>query len=39
MSIQFERENDFIQWNEEMARKYDPEVYHLHSNFCEYHEF
>jgi ubiquinone/menaquinone biosynthesis C-methylase UbiE len=33
MSIQFERENDFIQWNEEMARKYDPEVYHLHSNF------
>jgi ubiquinone/menaquinone biosynthesis C-methylase UbiE len=33
MPIQSEHEHDIIQWNEEMARKYDPEAYHLHSNF------
>ena len=33
MSIRFEYERDFRQWNEAMARKYDPEAYHLHSNF------
>jgi 2-polyprenyl-3-methyl-5-hydroxy-6-metoxy-1,4-benzoquinol methylase len=33
MPISFNSENDFIQWNEEMAHKYDPEAYHLRSNF------
>lgn len=33
MPTQFDNQNDFIQWNEEMARKYDPEAYHLRSNF------
>ncbi len=33
MSDQFYREGDFAAWNEKMARKYDPEDYHLHSNF------
>ncbi len=33
MPASFNTENDFIQWNEEMAHKYDPEAYHLRSNF------
>lgn len=33
MSIKFNNETDFAQWNEEMAYKYDPEAYHLRSNF------
>jgi len=33
MPIQFDSESRFIQWNEEMAHKYDPEDYHLRSNF------
>ncbi|NJN94516.1 MAG: methyltransferase domain-containing protein [Anaerolineales bacterium] len=33
MPTSFKTENDFIQWNEEMAHKYDPEAYHLRSNF------
>ncbi len=33
MPVRFTNQNDFIQWNEEMARKYDPEAYHLRSNF------
>jgi len=33
MPAQFDSESHFIQWNEEMARKYDPEAYHLRSNF------
>lgn len=32
MPAQFDSESHFIQWNEEMARKYDPEAYHLRSN-------
>jgi ubiquinone/menaquinone biosynthesis C-methylase UbiE len=33
MPIQFDNERQFAQWNEEMAHKYDPEDYHLRSNF------
>ncbi len=33
MPPQFDNEKHFIQWNEEMAHKYDPEAYHLRSNF------
>jgi len=33
MPTSFKTENDFIQWNEEMAHRYDPEAYHLRSNF------
>lgn len=33
MSTQFDSEGHFVQWNEEMIRKYDPEDYHLRSNF------
>jgi 2-polyprenyl-3-methyl-5-hydroxy-6-metoxy-1,4-benzoquinol methylase len=33
MPAQFDNQNEFIQWNEEMAHKYDPEAYHLRSNF------
>lgn len=33
MSARFENQRHFTQWNEEMARKYDPEAYHLRSNF------
>jgi 2-polyprenyl-3-methyl-5-hydroxy-6-metoxy-1,4-benzoquinol methylase len=33
MPVSYKSENDFIQWNEEMAHKYDPEAYHLRSNF------
>lgn len=33
MPAQFHSEHDFAQWNEEMAHKYDPEYYHLRSNF------
>ena len=33
MTIKFNSETDFAQWNEEMAHKYDPEAYHLRSNF------
>jgi 2-polyprenyl-3-methyl-5-hydroxy-6-metoxy-1,4-benzoquinol methylase len=33
MPTQFDSESQFIQWNEEMAHKYDPEAYHLRSNF------
>ncbi len=33
MSKKFSNENQLIQWNEEMAHKYDPEAYHLRSNF------
>lgn len=33
MPVRFEDENSFMQWNEAMAHKYDPEAYHLHSNF------
>lgn len=33
MPVQFTNQNDFIQWNEAMAHKYDPEAYHLRSNF------
>lgn len=33
MPVQFDSESQFVQWNEEMARKYDPEDYHLRSNF------
>ncbi len=32
-STRFETEQNFIDWNEEMAHKYDPEAYHLRSNF------
>jgi ubiquinone/menaquinone biosynthesis C-methylase UbiE len=32
MPTRFDNESHFIQWNEEMARKYDPEAYHLRSN-------
>lgn len=33
MPTYFDGESHFTQWNEEMARKYDPEAYHLRSNF------
>lgn len=33
MPAQFDSESHFIRWNEEMARKYDPETYHLRSHF------
>jgi ubiquinone/menaquinone biosynthesis C-methylase UbiE len=33
MPIQLSDGQRFVQWNEEMARKYDPEAYHLRSNF------
>lgn len=33
MPAEFVSERDFIRWNEEMAHKYDPEAYHLRSNF------
>ena len=33
MPIQLSDRQRFVQWNEEMARKYDPEAYHLRSNF------
>jgi 2-polyprenyl-3-methyl-5-hydroxy-6-metoxy-1,4-benzoquinol methylase len=33
MSARFDNQRHFTQWNEEMARKYDPEAYHLRSNF------
>lgn len=33
MPTQFEDQHHFTQWNEDMARKYDPESYHLRSNF------
>jgi ubiquinone/menaquinone biosynthesis C-methylase UbiE len=33
MPIQLSDGQRFAQWNEEMARKYDPEAYHLRSNF------
>lgn len=33
MSTRFDNESQFIRWNEEMASKYDPEAYHLRSNF------
>lgn len=32
MPTRFDSESHFIQWNEEMAHKYDPEAYHLRSN-------
>lgn len=32
MPTRFDSESGFFQWNEEMARKYDPEAYHLRSN-------
>jgi ubiquinone/menaquinone biosynthesis C-methylase UbiE len=32
MPVRFDSESHFIQWNEEMAQKYDPEDYHLRSN-------
>ena len=32
MPAQFDSGSHFMQWNEEMARKYDPEAYHLRSN-------
>jgi ubiquinone/menaquinone biosynthesis C-methylase UbiE len=31
--MEFDDDQHFAEWNEEMARKYDPEDYHLHSNF------
>jgi ubiquinone/menaquinone biosynthesis C-methylase UbiE len=33
MPTQFDTQEQFIQWNETMAQKYDPEAYHLRSNF------
>lgn len=33
MTVRFDSESHFVQWNEEMARKYDSEDYHLRSNF------
>ena len=33
MPVQLSGGQRFVQWNEEMARKYDPEAYHLRSNF------
>jgi ubiquinone/menaquinone biosynthesis C-methylase UbiE len=33
MPIQLSDRQRFVQWNDEMARKYDPEAYHLRSNF------
>ncbi len=33
MPIQLSNGQRFVQWNEEMARKYDPEAYHLRSYF------
>lgn len=33
MPAKFDSETQFAQWNEEMAHKYDPEAYHLRSNF------
>lgn len=33
MPTKFNDETQFAQWNEEMAYKYDPEAYHLRSNF------
>lgn len=33
MAAKFNDNAQFIQWNEEMAQKYDPEAYHLRSNF------
>jgi ubiquinone/menaquinone biosynthesis C-methylase UbiE len=33
MPTKFNSETDFARWNEEMAHKYDPEAYHLRSNF------
>lgn len=33
MPVQFDTQEQFNEWNEEMAHKYDPETYHLHSNF------
>lgn len=32
-ATQSDNQTNFIQWNEEMAHKYDPEAYHLRSNF------
>jgi 2-polyprenyl-3-methyl-5-hydroxy-6-metoxy-1,4-benzoquinol methylase len=32
MSVKFTNEKQFIDWNEEMAHRYDPEAYHLRSN-------
>ena len=32
MPVEFDSESQFIRWNEEMARRYDPEDYHLRSN-------
>jgi ubiquinone/menaquinone biosynthesis C-methylase UbiE len=33
MPTQFDTQEQFTQWNEAMAQKYDPEAYHLRSNF------
>ena len=33
MPTQFNNTSEFIEWNEEMTRKYDSEDYHLRSNF------
>jgi 2-polyprenyl-3-methyl-5-hydroxy-6-metoxy-1,4-benzoquinol methylase len=33
MPVQFDTQEQFTQWNEVMAQKYDPEAYHLRSNF------
>ncbi|MBI1880617.1 MAG: methyltransferase domain-containing protein [Chloroflexi bacterium] len=33
MPAQFDTQKQFVQWNEAMAHKYDPEAYHLRSNF------
>jgi ubiquinone/menaquinone biosynthesis C-methylase UbiE len=33
LQAKFKNEAEFAQWNEEMALKYDPEAYHLRSNF------
>jgi len=34
MSIQFQDREQFVQWNEAMARRYNPEAYHLESNWA-----
>jgi ubiquinone/menaquinone biosynthesis C-methylase UbiE len=33
LQAKFKNEAEFALWNEEMAQKYDPEAYHLRSNF------
>jgi ubiquinone/menaquinone biosynthesis C-methylase UbiE len=33
MQPKFNSESEFMRWNEDMAQKYDPEAYHLRSNF------